>query len=156
MCLVALSSVSVKIEIDAPIELVWETVTDPDRLGEWVTIHRAIANVSSKPLREGGTMEQSMCIRGVTFKVHWKAAEVNGPNLVVWEGRGPAHSNAAIRYELSENGNGRTVFDYYNEFTPPGGRLGSMASRFVVGAASEREARKSLERLKALVEGEKT
>ena len=150
-----MSSVHVKIEIDAPIERVWETVIDPERLGEWVTIHRAISNVSAEPLREGGTMDQSMCIRGVTFKVHWRAARVNGPNLVVWEGHGPAHSIASIRYDLSENGNGGTVFDYYNDFTPPGGRLGSMASRFVVGAASEREARKSLERLKTLVESER-
>jgi uncharacterized protein YndB with AHSA1/START domain len=150
-----MSSVKLKIEIDAPIERVWETVIDPERLGEWVTIHRAISNVSAKPLREGGTMDQAMHIRGVTFKVHWKASEVNGPNLVVWEGRGPAHSEASIRYELSENGNGGTVFDYCNEFTPPGGRLGSFASRFVVGATSEREARKSLERLKDLVESNK-
>ena len=33
--------VSQSIEIDAPIEEVWELVMDPDRLGEWVTIHRA-------------------------------------------------------------------------------------------------------------------
>jgi hypothetical protein len=44
------------------------------------------------------------------------------------------------------------VFDYTNEFTPPGGRLGTVASRMIVGAASEREANNSLSRLKALVE----
>jgi hypothetical protein len=44
------------------------------------------------------------------------------------------------------------VFDYTNEFTVPGGRLGSVASRFIVGAASEREANNSLSRLKELME----
>jgi hypothetical protein len=39
-----------------------------------------------------------------------------------------------------------------NEFTPPGGRLGTVASRVIVGAASEREANSSLARLKALLE----
>ena len=29
------------IEIDAPIEEVWDLVMDPDRFGEWVTIHKA-------------------------------------------------------------------------------------------------------------------
>lgn len=147
-----MSTVKINIEIDAPIERVWETVMDPERLGEWVTIHRSVSNVSSKPLEKGATMDQSMHMRGVTFKVHWTLDQVNSPNLAVWEGRGPAHSSAEIRYELTDNGNGGTVFDYYNEFKPPGGVLGSMASRVVVGAASEREARKTLERLKSLLE----
>ena len=43
-------------------------------------------------------------------------------------------------------------FAYTNEFGVPGGRLGSMASRFIVGATSEREAHSSLARLKALLE----
>ena len=43
-------------------------------------------------------------------------------------------------------------FEYTNEFTVPGGRLGSVASRVIVGAASEREASNSLSRLKALLE----
>jgi uncharacterized protein YndB with AHSA1/START domain len=149
-----MSSVSVKIEIKAPVERVWETVMDPRRLGEWVTIHRSVSRVSSNPLDEGATMDQSMRMRGVTFNVHWTLEEVNAPKLAVWEGRGPAHSSARIRYQLSDNGEGGTIFDYFNEFKPPGGRLGSVASRVVVGAASEREARKTLEKLKALLESE--
>jgi uncharacterized protein YndB with AHSA1/START domain len=151
-----MSRVSLTIEIDAPIERVWATVMDPDRLGEWVTIHRSVSNVSARPLEDGATMDQSMHIRGVTFKVHWTVEEVRAPNLVVWNGRGPAHSSARISYELSDDGKGGTVFDYCNEFKPPGGRLGSVASRFVVGAASEREARKTLDRLKALLEDQES
>ena len=150
-----MSSVSLKININAPIERVWETVLDPDRLGEWVTIHRSVARVSARPLIEGATMDQTMHMRGVTFKVHWTLQKVNPPNLAVWEGRGPAHSGARIRggnadgLELSEGG---TLFEYFNEFKPPGGRLGSIASRVVVGTASEREARRTVERLKMLLE----
>jgi uncharacterized protein YndB with AHSA1/START domain len=147
-----MSGVDVEININAPVERVWETVMDPDRLGEWVTIHRSVSNVSDNPLRAGATMDQSMHMRGVTFKVHWSLNQVNPPHVAVWDGRGPAHSSARIRYELSEDGDGGTVFNYHNEFKPPGGRLGSIASRVVVGAASEREARRTLERLKALLE----
>ena len=68
------------------------------------------------------------------------------------EGRGPAHSHARIRYELSGDGDGPTLFEYINEFEVPGGRLGNVASRVIVGAASEREAKSSLARLKQLVE----
>ena len=147
-----MSVVRVTIEIHAPIDRVWETVMNPDRLGEWVTIHRSVSNVSNKPLEVGATMDQSIHMRGVTFKVHWTLEEVTPPRVAVWGGRGPARSTARIRYKLSENGEGNTLFEYSNDFKPPGGPLGAVASRVVVGAASEREARNTLQRLKELLE----
>ena len=147
-----MSTVSAKIEIDAPIERVWETVMDPTRLGDWVTIHKSVANVSDSPLRAGSTMDQTMHVRGLSFRVHWTLMSIDSPRRAEWEGGGPARSTAVIRYELASDGNGGTSFQYTNEFHPPGGRLGSVASRMIVGATSEREARRSLERLKALVE----
>ena len=147
-----MSTVSAKIDIEAPIERVWETVMDPRRLGDWVTIHKSVSNISQSPLRAGSTMDQSMHVRGLTFKVHWTLMAVDSPHHAEWEGGGPAHSRAVIRYELSSDGDGGTTFQYTNEFHVPGGRLGNVASRMIVGATSEREARKSLERLKALLE----
>jgi|GraSoiStandDraft_45_1057281.scaffolds.fasta_scaffold574650_1 uncharacterized protein YndB with AHSA1/START domain len=147
-----MSTVKTDIEIDAPIEKVWETVMDPERLKDWVTIHRGVKDVSDRPLKQGSTMEQVLHMRGISFRVQWTLVDVSEPNAAQWEGHGPAHSRAKIRYELSGNENGRTRFQYTNEFTPPGGRLGSLASRVVVGAASEREASNSLSRLKDLLE----
>jgi uncharacterized protein YndB with AHSA1/START domain len=146
-----MSTVHVKTEIHAPIEEVWDVVMDPQRLKDWVTIHRSVKNVSANPLRRGSTMDQVLHMRGVSFRVHWTLVEVSTPNSAQWEGKGPAHSNARIRYGLSSK-NGSTVFEYTNEFTAPGGRLGNVASRVIVGAASEREAQSSLRRLKALLE----
>jgi uncharacterized membrane protein len=146
-----MSEVHVSIDIDAPVQRVWDMIMDPYRLGDWVTIHRSVSEVSSNPLRNGATMAQVLHMRGVSFKVHWMLADVKPPHLAVWEGRGPAHSRARIRYELSGDEN-RTHFDYTNEFKTPGGVLGNVASRVVVGAASEREARNSLTRLKHLLE----
>lgn len=147
-----MSTVHAQIEIHAPIERVWDTVMDPGCLKDWVTIHRSVANVSEKPLRKGSTMDQLLHIRGVSFHVHWTLTDVSSPQHAEWEGQGPAHSMARIRYELSGDGKGPTRFDYTNEFHTPGGRLGDVASRFIVGATSEREAHNSLARLKALLE----
>jgi uncharacterized protein YndB with AHSA1/START domain len=147
-----MSTVQTEIEIDAPIERVWEIVMDPYRLGDWVTIHKSVDNVSRIPLRRGATMDQAMSVVGLTFHVHWRLTEIDAPREARWEGGGPAHSDALIRYELERTNSGRTRFRYTNEFHPPGGRLGSMASRFIVGATSEREATRSLSRLKALLE----
>jgi uncharacterized protein YndB with AHSA1/START domain len=147
-----MSTVHAEIEINAPIERVWETIMDPERLGDWVTIHKSVKNVSDSPLREGATMDQAIQVRGLTFRVHWQLVSVNPPHTAQWEGGGPAHSNALIRYELSSEGTDQTKFRYTNEFHPPGGRLGNVAGRMIVGATSQREANNSLSKLKALLE----
>ncbi|MEA2160286.1 MAG: hypothetical protein QOD66_2666 [Solirubrobacteraceae bacterium] len=146
-----MSEVHAEIEIATPVQRVWETIMNPDRLKDWVTIHRSVEHVS-EPLRKGSTMEQELRMRGVSFKVNWTLVDLSAPTTAQWDGRGPARSRARIRYELSPRGDDRTLFKYTNEFTPPGGMLGNVASRVIVGAASEREANGSLSRLKALLE----
>jgi len=149
-----MSIVHDRIRIAAPVERVWTVVMDPKRLHEWVSIHRSLEAFSEGPPRKGSTMEQSLRIRGVTFHVQWTLVEVKAPSLAEWEGRGPAHSRARTRYELTSDGDQHTMFDYTNEFKTPGGRLGVVASRVIVGGVSQREAHTSLKRLKALVESE--
>jgi uncharacterized membrane protein len=147
-----MSRVRVRTRIKAPVDRVWKTVMNPDCLQDWVTIHRSVEAVSSRPLHEGSTMDQVLQLRGVSFPVHWTLVEVNQPTHAEWEGVGPAHSRARIRYELTADGDGATQLEYMNEFTPPGGRLGTVVGRAIVRAASEREAEESLGRLKALLE----
>ncbi len=147
-----MSTVNVSTRIEAPIERVWDTVMDPHRLKDWVTIHRGVDGVSSQPLTRGSSMDQVLCLRGVNFHVHWTLVDVMSPRHAQWEGRGPAHSHAVIRYDLHDEGDGTTTFRYTNEFRAPGGVLGSVASRVIVGGVSEREAHSSLARLKTLLE----
>jgi uncharacterized protein YndB with AHSA1/START domain len=147
-----MSMVHARIQINAPIERVWETIMDPNQLRDWVTIHKSVSDVSDAPLRKGSTMRQAMSVRGFTFRVHWTLVALDAPRHAEWNGGGPAHSTAVIRYELASDDEGTTTFDYTNEFQPPGGRLGNAAGRLIVGATSEREAHNSLSRLKALLE----
>lgn len=147
-----MSTVKAEIEIEVPIQQVWDTIMDPHRLGDWVTIHKSVRNVSDSPLRRGSTLDQTMQVRGVPFGVHWTVVSMSSPHRAEWEGAGPAHSRALIRYELHSVGESRTTFQYTNDFQTPGGRLGNVASRVLVGATSQREANSSLTRLKALLE----
>jgi uncharacterized protein YndB with AHSA1/START domain len=147
-----MSVVHVSIEIAAPPQRVFDTIMDPQRLGDWVTIHRSVSGVSDEPTVRGARMDQVLHMHGVNFTVHWTLTDVKPPWEAVWEGRGPAHSLARIHYALSGDEDGPTQFDYMNDFQTPGGALGRLASRVVVGAASEREARNTLARLKALLE----
>jgi carbon monoxide dehydrogenase subunit G len=140
------SDVSTSIDIDAPVEDVWRTVMDPQRLGDWVTIHRELLSYSPE------TMEQVLCLRGAKFKVKWQLATNDAPHHAEWKGRGPARSHAETEYRLTDNGKGGTRFDYRNEFKAPLGPLGALASHALVGGLPAKEADASLQRLKALME----
>jgi carbon monoxide dehydrogenase subunit G len=148
-----MSVVHVRTVIAAPRERVWDLVMDPGRLGDWVTIHHHLKSATDGPVRTGSTMEQVLVLRGVHFTVKWRLVRCERPARAEWEGKGPAGSRAVTRYELSD-ADGGTCFEYTNEFFAPGGMLGNVASRVLVGGVSEREAQGTLRRLKSLLESE--
>jgi uncharacterized protein YndB with AHSA1/START domain len=145
-------AVTADITIDAPPAKVWETIMDPRRLGEWVSIHKKLVSADSGPPSEGMEMKQALSLRGATFKVSWELTQCKPEKLAKWEGRGPARSSARTEYHLSENADGGTEFHYVNEFKAPGGPVGKAASKALVGGLPKREAEKSLARLKKLLE----
>ncbi len=146
-----MSLVTVSTKIDAARDDVWAMVMDPRRLGDWVTIHRKLVHSDDGPPRVGYEMDQQIHLRGVSLEVHWKLVECDPCARAVWEGRGPARSRAHTEYVLSTR-NGATQFDYRNEFRPPLGPVGPLVSRALVGGIPEREAKRTLERLRANLE----
>jgi carbon monoxide dehydrogenase subunit G len=138
-------------EIDTAPERVYEVVMDPRRLADWVSIHESLIEAPGGELKEGSELVQCLKLAGRKFNVHWKVVEDNCPKRVVWQGQGPVHSHAKVIYGLEPNGDGGTRFSYTNEYDLPGGPLGKLAGRTVAGVA-RREADKSLERLKKLLE----
>lgn len=147
-----MSLVTASIHIDASPQKVWEMVMDPDRLGEWVTIHRGLTHADTGKARVGYRMDQHIHLRGVSMEVRWTLAECDPCALAVWEGRGPARSRAHTEYALRAE-DGGTRFDYRNEFHPPFGPLGAIVSRALVGGMPEREAQRTLARLRERMEG---
>ena len=149
-----MSTVESSIVIAADPERVWNVVMDAHRFGEWVTIHRGLRNVSPDPVREGSEMEQTLHLRGADIRVHWLLVECQVPNYARWQGRGPARTRARIEYRLTAVPEG-TRFDYQNEFETPFGALGAFASRRVMGHMAQREADRSLDALRELLERER-
>jgi carbon monoxide dehydrogenase subunit G len=148
-----MTAVKASIEIGVPPERVWDVIMDPGHFDDWVTIHRKLDHVDSGALREGFSVEQTLCLHHANFKVRWSLAALDAPRRAVWEGKGPAGSHARIVDELVALDDGeRTRFDYLNEYSQPGGLLGRMAGRVFVTGTAEREAAKSLARLKAYLE----
>jgi hypothetical protein len=147
-----MSVVHATIDIGATPQEVWDVVMDPHRFGEWVTIHRKLCHADDGRLREGFQVEQRLALRGAPLTVHWTLTECDGCRLGTWEGKGPAGSYARVTNRLSEIDGKGTHFEYENEFVAPGWVMGRLASRVLVGGVPEREADKSLKRLKAVVE----
>jgi Polyketide cyclase / dehydrase and lipid transport len=123
-------------------------VMDPECLAEWVTIHRRLVRADQGPPRVGFKMDQQLQLRGVHLEVHWRLEECRPCELAVWVGRGPARSRARTEYRLSAQ-DGGTKFEYRNEFRPPLGPIGTLVSRALVGGIPDREARRTLDRLRA-------
>jgi uncharacterized protein YndB with AHSA1/START domain len=145
------SLVTASTHIAASPQEVWETVMDPGQLGEWVTIHRRILHADSPPPKVGYKMEQQIHLRGVSLHVRWTLVECVTAKRAVWQGRGPARSRAQTEYLLQPDGKG-TRFDYRNEFKAPLGPLGAIVSRALARGMPAREARRTLDRLRAYLE----
>jgi carbon monoxide dehydrogenase subunit G len=143
-----MSLVTATTHIPAPPARVWEMVMDPNRLHEWVTIHRKLVHADDGPVHVGYRMDQLLHLRGVNLEVHWELVECTPEVLAVWEGRGPARSRAHTEYKLSAE-NGGTRFDYSIDFRAPLGGLGAIVSRALVGGIPEREAQRTLRALSA-------
>ena len=131
-----MSLVTASIHIDAPPREVWQLAMNPDRLGDWVTIHRGLAYADDGPPRVGYRMDQQIHLRGVSLDVHWTLVTCDPCARATWEGRGPARSRAHTEYVLRAE-DGGTRFDYRNEFHPPFGPLGAIVSRALVGGIPE-------------------
>lgn len=144
-------SVCESVRIDAPVERVWEKVMDARCLGEWVTTHDSVEGAVSGAAQEGASFTQRLKLAGKKFKVRWLILEADAPRLARWKGEGPGGSAASVVYRLSEDGGG-TRFDYENEYELPGGLLGKAAGAVFSTAPARREARRSLENLKRMLE----
>jgi carbon monoxide dehydrogenase subunit G len=145
------SLVIASIDIDASVQDVWDHIMDPAKTRSWVSIVDRIERVDPGPIRPGFRMSQTLCLRGVRFKVHWTLEELDAPRFARWEGKGPARSTAVTENRLTER-DGRTHFDYRNEFGTPFGPLGAVASKVIVGGIPEKEAKASLSRLRDILE----
>lgn len=144
--------VTASIDICAPPERVFAKVLDAGLLDDWVTIHRRVNRTDDGPLHRGYEMEQTLHLRGANFRVRWTLTEYDPPQRATWEGRGPAHSYARTAYRLRKLDGDATRFSYENEFKAPGGFIGAAASRVLVRGVPQREANRSLARLKGLIE----
>src|ERR671917_480645 len=96
------------VDIAAPPEAVYDLISDPARLGEWVTIHQYAEGAGAGELHKGDTLTQCLKLAGQKFKVRWEVVESDRPHRLVWKGRGPGRPKAQVENALTPNGKGTT------------------------------------------------
>lgn len=138
------------VDVDAAPEAVYGLVMDPQRLGDWVSIHDHLLEAPDGELDRGSTLAQCLRVAGQRFTVHWRVTEDDRPRRVVWEGRGPVRTQARVVYDFASQ-EGGTRFSYTNEYELPGGPAGRLTGR-AVSRVAKREIDRSLDRLKELAE----
>jgi uncharacterized protein YndB with AHSA1/START domain len=146
-----MSKLEREIQIDAPAEAVYDKLTDPECLDDWVTVHDELVEAPNRNVEVGDTVVQRLKVAGQKLRIKWHVDEASRPSRVVWTGTGPLGTKAKATYEIRANGGDGCTFSYVNEYDLPGGPAGKLAGRAIAGT-SGREADKSLEKLKRLIE----
>jgi uncharacterized membrane protein len=146
-----MARIEVSTVIEAPVERVWDVLTDWEAQPRWMVDARSVTVLT--PHREG---------RGVVLSCRTAIAgglAVNDRMVTTeWLERskiGVRHLGPLIRgigaFDLEPTPEG-TRFRWWEELDPPLGRLGDLVARMVVVPAVARVFRSSLVRLKALCE----
>ena len=125
---------------------------DPTRYSQWVSIHRKICDVDEGPVREGFHVEQRLALRGAPFTVNWKLTECDPPRRRHLGGQGPGRLLRTRDQQALAERRRRHALRVREHVRGPGRAMGRLASRVVVGGVPKREADKSLEALKTLLE----
>lgn len=149
----AVTRIAAEIDLDAPVERVFAVVTDADRLGDWIAVHRDVDEAPGLPLRRGDAFEQRVEVKGARIPIVWTASSVQAPRHVAWTGEGPGGARATARVDLEPLADGRTHLVYVCEYEPPGGAVGAAADRLAGRRAATEEAEASFARLRTLLAG---
>ena len=139
------------IDIDRSPQEVFALLTDLDRLQEWATVAGDTRDVSSRPIRNGTTFRQVMRVLGQDLETDWRVDELNAPHHVAYFATAPGGGELAMRQTVIPVRGGSRV-ELQIDYELPGGFIGELIDRAYVEGHNEREAERSLENLKRLLE----
>lgn len=125
-----MTSVEQTIEIRAPIERVFDALTDPRRGPEWNPNIVEVTDFSGYPVHEGTTWRQVVMMLGRPMRLTCRVAEFQPPYAGVVEISGDQRGRIWTR--CAERGAATHVVQGM-EFVPPGGALGRLGAGMMRG-----------------------
>ncbi|MBI4261289.1 MAG: SRPBCC family protein [Actinobacteria bacterium] len=122
-----MTRVSTTVEVEAPLERVWEVVSDPRNLPRWDRHITAVEGVPDSGLEEGTTYETELRFMGLHSHVHAEVEELDPPSYARIRLSGLLEAEVITR--LAALDGGRTRLEQVVDFEFRGGTLARMASR---------------------------
>jgi uncharacterized membrane protein len=147
------SRIEVSVDIGAAPEVVWDFVSDLRRIPEWIEDTLKMLSVEPEPAQLGTVYrERSRIIGPLSQVTTWKISQFDAPRFQKHEGRVPMMASTSVSFGLEPSTAG-TRFTLVFEYTP-GNPLSSLADGLFVRKNLESGFRRSLQKLKALLEAE--
>ncbi|MBV9281477.1 MAG: SRPBCC family protein [Chloroflexi bacterium] len=144
-----MATVEASIDIKAPIQQVFATITDPRRAPDWNPNVIEVKDVSEGQLGEGSTWRQVTLILGRQANLVCRIARFQPPHEGLLEISGD--QRATIRTTCQSQG-AYTRVTQVIDFVPPGGVVGRMAAG-LLGPTLKNELTQTLERQRQALEG---
>lgn len=137
------------IDIQAPIDVVFDALTDPRRTQEWNPNIVEVSGVTY-PLREGSSWRQVALVLGKPANLSCRIVRFLPPHEGVLEISGDQRARAWTRCESLGSS---TRVTQGIDFAPPGGRLGKLAGG-LARPAVQYELHQTMTRQRAILEAE--
>jgi uncharacterized protein YndB with AHSA1/START domain len=141
-----------QIDVAASPDAIFALLTDLDRLPEWATIVVDSRDVSAQPLTAGCTFRQTIRVMGRELDTEWRVTELEPGRRLTYDATAAMGGHLAMTQTITPRDGGSTV-QLEVDYDLPGGFLGDLLDAAGVEAHNEREAERSLQNLKELLDG---
>lgn len=136
---------------EAPVEHLWELMSDQDRLPEWNGAFDRIENATGRLDEMGTTYTQVMRVAGIELRGEWEITEVEPPRRRRFEGTPPGCAACAGSETFAAVGGG-TDYTVEIEYTLRGGPLGVALDRLFGRSFLERVVEGNIQGLRRILE----
>jgi uncharacterized protein YndB with AHSA1/START domain len=142
------------IQIDTPIQRVFDYVTTPGNWPEWHPSCLGVSGATDHSLEPGEKVTEEFRVAGRRGRVLWTVREREFPSHWVIDGRAEGGGGGTITYTLKPH-NGDTTFERELVYTMPNLLL-ALLDRLVLRRRVEAESAEALWRLKQVLERRST
>ena len=137
--------------VEAPVERLWELMSDPGRLQEWNGAFDRVEDATGRLDEVGTTYTQVMRVAGIELKGDWEITEVERPRRRRFQGTPPGCA-ACTGSETFEAVEGGTDYTVGMEYTLRGGPVGEGLDRLFGRSFFQRVVERNIQGLRRILE----
>ena len=137
--------------VEAPVERLWELMSDPGRLPEWNGAFDRVEDATGRLDEVGTTYTQVMRVAGIELKGDWEITEVEPSRRRRFQGTPPGCA-ACTGSETFETVEGGTNYTIEMDYTLRGGPVGEAFDRLFGRSLFRRIVERNIQGLRRILE----